>query len=266
MRFLRDHRVKDSILKWAKKQGLDGVVVLLNGLHLPSFTTWRWGKLHDICKGLVGCFRSLAVLEPKLFTYMRDKSDCVIFFGCLRSAAWLDKLLIIEWFAHWLTPVQKWIGSCSCTVHDRDSIDFDPVSKKSCKRKGRLLSRAYPYGCQALRDGVDEAQAWTVESFKLDHQLWIQTVGAARYASDLARKKLHDLDCIPWLLARLLEPGVKEEVLRQFAEAPIESHHPVSLEFLMPGTSMRMHVDDLNDDCDNAHALLLREVESLNNI
>ena len=84
----------------------------------------------------------------------------------------------------------------------------------------------------------------------------------------LAVDKINFLDRIPYLFARLREPGVKERCLQQWRAAPLALHQRVSCEFLQPGHSsgLRAHVDQVPPDGTNVHPDLATEIESIANI
>ena len=60
----------------------------------------------------------------------------------------------------------------------------------------------------------------------------------------LAKKRHAYLDELPWLIARMLQPGVKALCVQKYLEA--DKHHPVSHMFFAEGGSLKAEVDALD--------------------
>ena len=70
-----------------------------------------------------------------------------------------------------------------------------------------------------LRAGRDDVNRWTVAAVGGDQALLASVKGAVGGLYYLAELQLSYLDCIPYLLARLGEPGVAARSLLQYLSA-----------------------------------------------
>ena len=99
-------------------------------------------------------------------------------------------------------------------------------------------------------------------------QLWQQGQAAVRSLCAGGRAAVRYLNKVPWLLARLDQPGVRAQVVRQWAAVPRERHHPLSVFFLDPleSNGLRPDVDLITDDAQNISPRLRTEIGKLQNI
>lgn len=114
-----------------------------------------------------------------------------------------------------------------------------------CQQKGRRIRTAYAYATAALRRGLDEANLWTDDTFRL---VAGELIASVRGVFQFGMMRLQWLDRIPWLLSRLAEPGVAARCLQQYHEGPGDRHHRVSHEFLQPGCRLRQHIELVQPD------------------
>ena len=83
---------------------------------------------------------------------------------------------------------------------------------------------------QALGDGIGEVESWTLEWFGGHFDIWQESSGCSRAVYRLAMIKTEYLRRIPYKLARILEPGMKEILQAQYRSAPRAAHHYASVE------------------------------------
>ena len=94
-----------------------------------------------------------------------------------------------------------------------------------------------------LRQAVAEIFAMTPEFAFGDTQLLRQMQACMRFSFLMAGEKLDFLEHVLWLLVRLHQPGIRERCLAEWAEKDNkDEHHPVSKEFLTPGSEMQRDI------------------------
>ena len=93
-----------------------------------------------------------------------------------------------------------------------------------------------------------------------------QALGAVRYAFATACTQVDYLNRIPFLAARLDEPGIKDRCIHQFESCSWELHDRVSLELFHPAGVLRAHVDNITPDGKNISIVLQAEIDGLANI
>ena len=120
-----------------------------------------------------------------------------------------------------------------------------------CLLKGRRLHQAYSHVWTILQSGLEEANSWTDYTWGLGVGTAARLQGAVRMVYHAAQQRLRWLNRIPWLCARIGEPGVAERCLAQWASAPAASHHRVSVRFVAPGGPLRDHVIAVQPDGTN---------------
>ena len=135
-----------------------------------------------------------------------------------------------------------------------------------CYEKGRRLAEAYPWTTSYLQSKLDEVNDWAPGTFFANYQMHLDGQSAFRWIYGLTLEKLDYLNRVPWLLARLLDPGVKAMAIQQFEEVPIARHHPLTIEFLDPQGELRMHVGMIDDDGNGYSPLLGDRVLALQRI
>ena len=79
----------------------------------------------------------------------------------------------------------------------------------------------------------------------------------------LGANKFSYLNQLPWLLARVLGPGVKGQCLQQWASCRPEQHHRLTRHFLSPASRLRQAIDYLHVERSNASQYLRDEVVPL---
>ena len=86
-----------------------------------------------------------------------------------------------------------------------------------------------------------------------------QCQGCARACYWMAVERLQVFDRVPFLLARLDEPGVRNRCLAQYRSCAARLHHRVSFDFLDVDGSLFNDVMSMDDDGSNMSPQLTRE-------
>ena len=87
-----------------------------------------------------------------------------------------------------------------------------------------------------------------------------------RACANLGKRKVAHLDRVPYLLARLDQPGIRDRCLEQWQEVSAAEHDLVTREFLDPSMRLRSFVDDIGDDGTIPSVILRYEVKSIQNV
>lgn len=107
-------------------------------------------------------------------------------------------------------------------------------------------------------------EGWcTIQTWGLGKD-WTELQGCVRTSYHLASRKLLFLDRVPYLLARLGEPGVRERCVQEWEACEPRGRHRVTREFLQPGGPLRGYIVAMASAVGGAmHPDLEREVRSL---
>ena len=163
------------------------------------------------------------------------------------------QLKTVRWYTGVMTDLLKWGGGCRChsKAHTQEERD-------SCPFKGKLLAEAYPHSMAHLRAALEEVSKWNASDAGGDAQLLRQLQACVRSTWLLAQDKFRHYDELPYLLARLREPGIAKRCLEQWAEARPDQHDPVTVEFVGADSPLRAAVLALEDNGANMSADLRR--------
>jgi hypothetical protein len=257
--FLRDESKINTLSKRLIEHGLRGVAEVLKATRLPTFAAWRWGTLHNACKALEPIWQTFRTnFDASWFASMRDRVGLRKVLECIDSPLFHAQLRLVTWICKLTTGLTDWIGGCDC--HGEEQRAGTTVV---CHRRGRRVHSAYLHAKATLEGGLTVCNAWTLGFCDGDADLLRHGQGCVRGLVVLAFKKLDFLNCVPWLLARLDEPGVKDLAISQFeSELPCR-HHRVTHEFLNPSENLRAHVDAIDDHGCGLSVALVVEVKSL---
>ena len=229
--------------------------ILLNS-KFPSFAHWRWGTLED-------CVMSLGRLLLTLMQHFqaawlrnsREGEHVRQMARALSSAQFLWQFKFVQWYCSWLGHIMRWGTGCAC--HEQALNAGEDVE---CHMKGRRLKEAYAYACAQLADGLREANDWTADHFNCgDHELPLLQ-GCVRGVFHVSHVKIAFLDKIPWLLARLNEPGVSTKCLQQWQSVGRRHHHPASTYVLEQGCQLRQDVEAIDPGGGGLSVALQKEV------
>ena len=87
---------------------------------------------------------------------------------------------------------------------------------------------AYDFAISTLRDAVAESSQWSEDKFNRGLDFLRLCQACVRQTLAFALEKLDFLICVPYLLARLDQPGVSQTVLEQYGVGAPARHHRVT--------------------------------------
>lgn len=257
--FFRDYSMTDELARKLREAHLPGLAEAIQRLRLTSIAEWRWCTLGAACDGVGGIMESLVQhFDHSWCSPARDAKRSRHVSSALTDPTWQAEFRLIRWICGWIDPIAEWIGGCAC-----HAAEFAGGRTTNCPQKGRRLAEAFPFGMQALREGLEIANHWTVQEFSGNHVLLQNAQGAVRDMYHSAARRLEFLDGLPWALARLLQPGVKARCLALWAAAPENQHHRVSVEFLSEHGDLRWRIDLLDESGGGGDEVLRAAVNSL---
>ena len=122
------------------------------------------------------------------------------------SKGWMGEFKFTSWFANIWAGLQSWWSGCSCHEEELTS------SKKIvCPLKGRRIPDAWLKVQTTLNATNAAGERWTRKSFlEATPEFIAELHGAVRMATVVARAKFGFLDSVPYLISRLLQPGVSQ--------------------------------------------------------
>lgn len=256
--FLRHSQHTELIARSFRSKGFDGAADLVQGMSIPNFAEWRWGTLLGCCIALSGSLASLAKhFDASLFRAAKDRTGISQMLAALRSEDWMVQFKFVHWFCQWLGGLMSWGRGCDC---HGDALRAG--QEVNCPLKGRRIREAHAFATQELRRGLAEANSWGPHTWPSGGaSLWLDCQACVRSVYEMATRKISFLDRIPYLLARLGEPGVRRRCVEQWESCSAEKHHRVSREF-MEG-ELRGHIDAMSDGGTGISARLQLEIDSL---
>ena len=242
---------------------MHGLASLLKSLSFPTFANWRWATLPRACREVQKVFEALAAnFDPAPFRN-EDKSKLRKVCFALSNNAWALQFSFVTWLAGLLGDLLQWGGGCEC--HEAERLRGEAVG---CPNAGRRLRSAYQKACQVVTAALREANAWVAADWGGLPLLVASLQGCVRGMCALSLRKIAYLDRIPYLLARLCEPGIRQRCEAQWAAVPPEGHHRVSHEFLNPAhdSGLQPLVAAINPDGANVDPRLRDEIRSVERI
>lgn len=257
--FFRDSGHIDQLSRHLEQCGLDGLASAARGLRLTTIAEWRWASLGNVCRSIGGILDSLALRFDKSWCgKSRDTKRSGHVAHALSSELWQEQFRLVTWLCTWADRILTWVGGCDC--HEAELQQGQDVA---CLRKGRRLGSAFTFASQSLRDGLAEGNAWTIADFNGDEALWQQGQGAVRAMYEMGLRRIDFLNGLPYILARLKQPGIAAKCVELWGSVPAADHHRVSVEFLSPDGALRHMVDEINPDGSGVHPDLEKEIDSL---
>ena len=162
------------------------------------------------------------------------------------------------WYTAWLGEIQAW-GKGSLQLEDPDNEQpIDPM------QHGRRLPDAEEYITAQLKRGLDEANGWSESRWGCSADELRELQVCVRMTYVLAWKRHSYVSRLPWLLARLFQPGIRDRCVDQWED--FQHHHMITQQILDPSNPLRADVDKLHDDGSNASPALRVAVAKVQNI
>ena len=246
--FFRCGLLVQALCKKIEERGFPIISAMVSKVSIPSVAEWRWGTLHSALKQLRTIRCTLrAYWSPELFANAKD-AKCLQRVGlALNSVSFHWQFKFVDEFSSWVVQIQSW-GKGSRGL-EAGTLPVDPMSL------GRRLDEAGPYVESALQSMLAEASAWSTVSFEGASQQEVDCMQAAVRASFCLAKDRHRyLNTIPWLFARLDQPGVQSQCLQQYESCT--KHHALTEMIMKPGTALRSDFDRVQADGSGASAEL----------
>ena len=222
---------------------LPAVAEMIQAVHVPSIAEWRWGTLHKATITIAEVLPTLIAHFEACFFKFANAADPVKMKKCAQALAcpvWRWRFDFVLWYCDWVCSLQSWGQGCEC---------HSPGDSTQCRWKGRRLPQAAAVVGERLQMGLDEASSWNLHRFagqlgRQDDLLELQL--CVRTSVHLANLRFDYLQKIPWLLSRILEPGIREQCLDQWDSCSPDGHHRTSVRFLSPGSPLRRAIDELS--------------------
>ena len=171
----------------------------------------------------------------------------------LASVLWLRQFDLICWLSAAVNRLLSFGGACWCHM-----ADLLRGLRVTCWRKGRVLAYCYEWASQRLRELLEEANGWTERTWGGTTQFLHDAQGCVRatYAHGLQRIRVFDR--LPYLFARLGEPGVRDRIRSQYEEVASHLHAGATLD-IMEDPSLRADFEAMHADGTGMSAALLIE-------
>ena len=241
-RFFRNN--KEAVALQLKTAQLPGLSSMLEQASFPNFAEWRWGTLLDCAAVIDGFFLSLrGRINWTEFSKSKEPQQVSDAKEAFQDSAWYRQLRLVIWLSRWVTENQNWIGGCRC--HEEQLLAGEEVE---CWMKGRRICEASDKIKQEIASALSECNSWRAPDFDGDVPLLVEATGCARMVVALAQEKFSWVSKVPYILARLGEPNIRDEALRQFASVPLDRHHRISVLFLEESGSLGRAVRSMSAD------------------
>lgn len=251
----------ESLAKAIKDNGFHIVAEILKAITVPSTAEWRWGTLHAGCQTLSGVLDTLRHhWSPSFFDGAKDAKTLKRACAAVNSVAWRWQFCFVHWLCNWLCSIQSWgKGSKQLeAARSGESVEVDAMGL------GRRLADAEEFVARSLRNGVSEVSGWDVNFFpgaSLAEVAGLQACARAAYV--LADKRFKYLSHLPWLLARLEQPGVRDRCVALYNSH--RQHVPLTEKFMDPAQDLRADIDRLSPTGSGASPLLKSWIQVIQN-
>ena len=259
--FLRDRSMFEVFCRNLVRTGKTGLKVVLETLVLPNVAEWRWHTLPECMEVLERCIRSIKdsfVYDWFASSDERDRTRLDRIRRAFGSEDFMWQWSFVYWFSNqWLGKLMHWIGTCK----------HGCAEGVECFFRGRLLPWAYDTAKRFFEEGLETCNSWGISEFHFVY-IWQQGQAAVRAVFVSGMDAIEYLNDLPWLLARLRQPGIVTRVLDRWHETPREDHHPTSNKFCDPedieGLAADLH--DMADDGTGITPALDKELSKIENI
>eukprot|EP00959_Pyramimonas_sp_CCMP1952_P260101 5438099-Pyramimonas_sp.AAC.1 len=208
--------------------------------------------LNDFIWSVAGHFDRQAIGD------IRDPTRLSKVFAAFRSPMFKHRIEFISWFADWLHGIMIFASYCP-----RHPERWGTGEAFKCSQTGCVLGYAYEYSRGAFRRGLQEANYWKQGRFGPHQSLLGEAQGLVRSAHALAALKIRFLNDLPYVLARLRTPGVRDVCIALYTMHPEAHHDETTLHFLRPGGPLRAAVGAMGQGGSTMSAELEFEVNAL---
>jgi hypothetical protein len=240
--FFRIEGYKTTVVRGLRKAGMNGLADVVAALSLPHFAEWRWGTLHWCLVELLPCLDSLILhFDPTPFASGRDKTGLTSVLAAFACDGWRRHTDFVAYVTRWLVGAMQWGAGCDC--HENLLKSGESIA---CDWKGRRLVRAHAFVVAELTRVLEASTKWSAETWMLSHAALIELQGCIRATCHLARRVFAWLDRLPYLLARLGEPGVARRCVEQWESCRADEHHRVSRKYM--AGALRADIDAVRPD------------------
>ena len=236
-------QASDDVARVLDSAGMTGAGALARAVKPPNFAKWRWKTLERVLRSLKSCLEALRMHSHLLTPLLNNSKDKVWAANVRRGLLdehFMGKFYYVDFFTTWICGMERWGSGCPCEEH-RGLKDV------KCDKRGRLMHVAYAYAMDGFQDGIREAHGWGWNAWHMDAAALQQAQGAVRATVVRGQEKLRFLDRLPYVLASIETPEHARRTLEQFAEAPREQHHRLTLLFLDVGSQIRQDIVALSE-------------------
>jgi hypothetical protein len=106
---------------------------------------------------------------------------------------------------------------------------------------------AYSFAIGEFNMLLAEANGWRPGVFGGAMALCAEAQACVRFVFALAMEKLAFLNMVPWLFARLDQPGVKALCIQQYNSVPESSHANITIDMMKPSGDLRADIDNIDE-------------------
>ena len=187
-----------------------------------SFTRWRYNTLSDVYQQ-VGPWRTPIETWFVADMFKQKEKPTTVLHIARDALLWklVDPFTTITWVCE---ECRCWGGGCPC--HEEERKRHRVVE---CDRTGLRLDEASDTLKEVLGDLQRNLDSQTLDQCEgSSDALLIITFLLRRLISEI-RERFAWVDKLPYLLARVRQPSVAREIVRQYHEAPRNAHHPVTI-------------------------------------
>ena len=221
--FFRARLLRDSLAKRVQERGFQAISEMLAAVSVPSIAEWRWHTLHIACGKLSGILSTFAAhFDSSLFSNAKDPALIKRISKAMSRQQWFWQFQFVLWFSRWICTIASWGRGSRQRDEANGSDSYDHM------HNGRRLPEAETYVLQSLRAGLLESHSWHADSFgagcTTEDVADLQVCVRASY--NLACKRHEYLSKVPYLFAKLLEPGIKQRCIDQYES--MQGHSPVT--------------------------------------
>ena len=260
--FFRSNILVDALCKRIEDNGYIVISSMIKNVSMPSIAEWRWGTLRAACLAIDGVLETIREhFDHRQFKNAKDPITMKKAADSLASPSWMSDFKFVLWFTQWICEIQSWGKGCS----QQEAAKAEGHTHYDHMHNGRRLPEAEMYVDSKLNAGLQASNLWNLSLFGgISQEKLSMLQVCVRGTFVLAKIRHQHLSTVPWLLAMLLQPGVKQRCIDLYNANT--QHEPLTHMFLHPDGELRAHVDALAPDGSGASELLAQEVKGPGNI